>query len=83
VAHWAAARTGQLTVNSLAMTARRQVGMFRPLETIQEEEQTRIVHEVCAGCVGDPLWVGESQADCLACPEPCNHWLSAALERQV
>ncbi|MEY3283257.1 MAG: hypothetical protein RIR86_1270 [Acidobacteriota bacterium] len=83
VAHWAAARTGQLTVNSLAKTARRQVGMFRPLETIPEEEQARIVHEVCAGCVGDPLWAGESQADRLACPEPCNHWLSAALERQV
>ncbi len=85
VAEWAAARNGRLDVNSLPATARRQVGMFRPLATLSDEDQSSLVGQVCAHCVGEPLWhnAGASHKldhlGRLACPEPCNHWLSAAL----
>ena len=85
VAEWAAARNSTLHVNSLPVTARRQVGMFRPLETLSNEDRSSLVGQVCADCVGEPLWhkAGASpkpnKLGRLACPEPCNHWLSAAL----
>jgi len=83
VAAWAAAQTGTLHVQALRATARRQVGMYRALETMNAEDQARIVGRVCAGCVRQPLWFEPSQTDRLPCPEPCNHWLSAALEAKT
>lgn len=80
VASWAAARKGVLTISSLSSTARRQVGMFRPLENLTDEVQRGIVARVCGGCIALPLWAGARVADGPACPEPCNHWMSAALE---
>jgi sirohydrochlorin cobaltochelatase len=82
VAHWVAARSGRLRINSLADTAERQVGMFRPLANLPDEVQKEIMEQVCEGCVSDPLWARVKQPGRLACPEPCNHWLSAALESQ-
>ena len=83
VAQWAAARNGTLRLNPLAPTARRQVGMFRPLENLPLEVEARIIAKVCAGCVEEPLWAASHQPGRLACPEPCNHWLGVALESQV
>lgn len=90
VADWAATRNRSLRLNSLPATAQRQVGMFRPLGTLSADDQSLLVGQVCAKCVAIPLWhdatfaAGRDELDEsneLACPEPCNHWLSAALPR--
>lgn len=79
VADWAARREGTLRVNDLRATAGRQVGMLRPLAGLAPAAEAALVARTCGGCVCHPLWSDAAVAD-LPCPEPCNHWLSAALE---
>ncbi|MDX2161391.1 MAG: CbiX/SirB N-terminal domain-containing protein [bacterium] len=80
VGEWAAAARGALPVSSVAHTAARQTGMYRALDSLSTPEQAHIVGQVCAGCVRHPTWFDDRTGDSLPCPEPCNHWLSAALE---
>lgn len=84
VAAWAAMRTGTLCVHSLVGTAQRQVGMYRALDALSADAQAHIVGRLCAGCVRHPLWHDDAHPpEKLPCPEPCNHWLSAAMEEQA
>jgi len=83
VADWAAARAGALTVQPLAATAGRQTGMYRVLEALSRADQARVVGRVCTGCVRQPVWFDTTLDAVLPCPEPCNHWLSAALEENI
>lgn len=80
VADWAAQREATFKTNSLAQTAVRQRGMFRPLEHFSHAEQ--VVKQVCAGCIRQPTWHQPNLSpDIIPCAEPCNLWLSAALEQ--
>ncbi|MBC8098325.1 MAG: hypothetical protein H7Y11_02680 [Armatimonadetes bacterium] len=80
VAEWAAAQTGSLNINTLPATAARQTGMYRALESLPHDAQAAIFQQVCGRCVRHPLWFDTTPDAMLPCPEPCNHWLSAALE---
>lgn len=82
VADWAAAQVGALRVHTLAETAARQTGMYRVLGDLPEAAQTYTVERICKACVRQPLWFSQTVGDKLPCPEPCNHWLSAALEER-
>ncbi|MBK8033086.1 MAG: hypothetical protein IPK17_27095 [Chloroflexi bacterium] len=71
---------GQFRAHPLAETARRQLGMYRSLETLPRAAQSKLVERVCGRCILEPLWFDQPEIYELPCPEPCNHWLSAALE---
>jgi sirohydrochlorin cobaltochelatase len=81
VANWAVSQSGALPLCSLAQTTQRQTGMYRALESLTEAVQAEIVEQVCSGCVRHPLWFNHDKNGKLPCPEACNHWLSAALEK--
>jgi sirohydrochlorin cobaltochelatase len=82
VAHWAAAQSGTLRLSPLQATVARQTGMYRALADLPNEAQAETVKRVCTGCACHPLWFSVEKGDKLPCPEPCNHWLSAALEER-
>jgi sirohydrochlorin cobaltochelatase len=71
---------GQFRAHPLAETARRQLGMYRSLETLPRAAQSKLVARVCGRCILEPLWFEQPEIYELPCPEPCNHWLSAASE---
>lgn len=79
VADWAAHQTKKFVPQHFDAVIARQVGMFRALDSMNDEDRARTVGHVCGGCVRHATWFyGDSPADALPCPEPCNHWLSAA-----
>ncbi|MBZ0282170.1 MAG: hypothetical protein K8L97_15625 [Anaerolineae bacterium] len=81
VADWAAYQSGMLKVNPFEQVIQRQTGNYRQLANITNNQRSAVVQGVCAGCVRHPTWHhGESPGNYIPCPEPCNHWLSAALE---
>ncbi len=81
VADWAAHQSGVLKVNTFEQVIQRQTGNYRQLTNTTNSQRSAVVQEVCAGCVRHPTWHhGTSPKDSIPCPEPCNHWLSAALE---
>jgi hypothetical protein len=80
-ADWAAHRTGTFITNTFAYTIQRQVGDYRVLVSLDSAQQERVVKRLCGGCVRHPTWFcGGSPTNAIPCPEPCNQWLSAALE---
>ncbi len=89
VADWALARRSSFQPNSFERTIARQTGNYRRLAGWSTERQARIVGKVCSGCVLGHDWYDNARTppasmstenDKLPCPEPCNHWLSAALD---
>jgi len=81
VADWAAHQAGELQVNTFEQVIQRQTGNYRQLVNMTNNQRSVVVQRVCAGCVRHPTWHhGTSPKDSIPCPEPCNHWLSAALE---
>jgi sirohydrochlorin cobaltochelatase len=82
VVAWAAAEAaGTLRIAPLAETAARQTGIYRALGACTPEAEAAAIARVCARCVCAPRWArGSGQGAGLPCPEPCNVWLSAALE---
>lgn len=82
VADWAAHRKGYFASRTLVDTAVRQQGMFRQLEHFVHAEQ--VVERVCTGCIRHPTWHHRTAPpDAVPCSEPCNLWLSKALEFEV
>jgi sirohydrochlorin cobaltochelatase len=80
-ADWAASRRGTFGVNTLAATIGRQTGNYRRLAALDLAATVDIVAASCGSCVRHPTWhQGQSDRDMIPCPEPCNHWLSRALE---
>jgi sirohydrochlorin cobaltochelatase len=78
---WAAARNGTLSLNSLEATCARQTGAFRALASLSAAAQHAV--SACANCAAHPLWLNQHTAqawDGLPCAEPCNMWLSQALQ---
>jgi len=83
VADWAAQRRGEFQPNTFTATSARQTGDYRPLVCMDRAEQNAIVGQVCGRCVRHPTWFrGTTPENAIPCPEPCNHWLSAALKAQ-
>lgn len=81
VADWVAYQAGKLQVNTFGQVIQRQTGNYRQLATMSLAQRSTIVQKICGGCMRHPTWHdGESPKDAMPCPEPCNHWLSAALE---
>jgi sirohydrochlorin cobaltochelatase len=82
VADWAAHQGGTFTAGSLDTTAARQQGMYRELAALTDDQRLSVVKRVCANCVRQPTWFdGSVAADGLPCAEPCNLWMSEALEK--
>lgn len=80
VADWAAQQAGTFQPNTFANTIARQTGNYRPLAALTHSQQEQVVGQVCAGCLRHPTWFhGVSPTGVIPCPEPCNHWLSAAV----
>ncbi len=64
-----------------AETLARQIGQYRQLETLTENQKQAVVEHVCGKCVLHPLWFQpQSAAPKMPCHEPCNFWLSAAMK---
>jgi hypothetical protein len=85
VGDWAAAQRGQLAASSLERLTLRQTGIFRELGRLDRAAQRRMVADVCGHCVRQPVWFEDRarrQAGKIPCAEPCNLWLSEALERR-
>jgi sirohydrochlorin cobaltochelatase len=84
VAEWALAQSGDYPALDYTTALSRQTGMFKPLLTLSADRQAVYVESVCVGCVRSPVgWGGRDTPALLPCPEPCNHWLSAALDDQT
>lgn len=66
---------------SLDALLNRQTGRYRDLLSLRESAYKQVMEEVCGSCVRQPVWAtNDLTADQLACPEPCDFWLSAALK---
>lgn len=82
VAHWARAQAGALTSNSFAQTISRQVGQFRALVDLPEIKQIELTKTICGKCSRHPVWhdgiIPNNKQ--VPCGEPCNLWLSTALQ---
>jgi hypothetical protein len=81
VADWSAARRGKLKINDLDTVAARQTGMFREANYLSDSPRRDLVVEMCGNCVLHPTWSDDTIAANLSCAEPCNVWLSAAVQR--
>ncbi|HVO41244.1 MAG TPA: CbiX/SirB N-terminal domain-containing protein [Aggregatilineales bacterium] len=79
VAAWALARRGAFSATSLEAVVARQTGQFRQLTRLDAGAREELVADVCGACVCAPAWYSGTAGD-LPCGEPCNFWLSAALE---
>jgi sirohydrochlorin cobaltochelatase len=68
-------------VNSLEKVLDRQTGQYRQLSALTTEQQSAVVEQVCGKCVRRPLWTTpvHEMTNLLVCPEPCNYWLTAAV----
>ena len=81
IADWVAHQNGELVFNSLEATAARQTGMYRRLDELSQEKRSALVEGICGSCVRHPTWFfGQTPLNTLPCPEPCNFWMSHALE---
>jgi len=61
----------------------RQTGRYQKLSQLDRDGQKAVVNQVCGKCVRQPDWYsyyGVAKGNFLACPEPCDYWLSAALK---
>ncbi|MBC8171454.1 MAG: hypothetical protein H7X77_07265 [Anaerolineae bacterium] len=79
IADWAAVQQSTFEAGSLAAVVQRQTGNYRKLESLTQYQQEALVGRVCAGCIRHPTWHDGVTGD-IPCPEPCNQWLSIALE---
>jgi sirohydrochlorin cobaltochelatase len=68
-------------INSLEKILARQTGNYRKLTALTQRQQSALVEQVCGKCVRRPLWTNPVHEldNLLVCPEPCNYWLTAAL----
>jgi sirohydrochlorin cobaltochelatase len=68
--------------NTLVEVVARQTGQYRKLADFSRDQERKIVERMCGNCIQTPRWFsfhGQERKN-LHCPEPCNYWLSAALE---
>ncbi len=81
VADWAAQQAGTFRANSFEATIKRQQGNFRQLAEMNPHKSDAVTGKLCTQCARHPSWCSESiPRNSIPCVEPCNHWLSSALE---
>jgi sirohydrochlorin cobaltochelatase len=81
IAAWAANKQGNLHPVSLEETVKRQTGMYRLLRNLDESQKFDMYANVCSSCARIPTWTSHTLNEHdIPCIEPCNWWLSAALE---
>ncbi|MBI1279229.1 MAG: hypothetical protein GC179_13970 [Anaerolineaceae bacterium] len=79
----AALANGIAKPGSLKEVLARQTGRYQKISQLDKHAQQAVVDQVCGQCVRRPEWLryyGVASPHLLACPEPCDYWLSAALE---
>lgn len=79
IADWANYQNNRLSIQNLVEITQRQTGNYRQLAGMSLTKQEKIVDEVCGSCVLQPQWFTKKN-DAIPCPEPCNFWMSRALE---
>ncbi|MEO8608790.1 MAG: CbiX/SirB N-terminal domain-containing protein [Chloroflexota bacterium] len=75
----------QFSVSSLKSSIDRQTGQYRDLEQLSQAQSRTVTNRVCGNCIRYPNWyykhsVTGSKPSKLLCPEPCNFWLSSAMQ---
>ncbi len=68
---------------SLKVLLARQTGRYQKISQLDGDGQRAVVNQVCGKCVRQPDWFsyyGVANPNFLACSEPCDYWLSAALK---
>jgi sirohydrochlorin cobaltochelatase len=82
VAHWARAQAGTFSANTFVRTVSRQVGQFRALAALSEAKQSDLITTICMNCARHPTWHDGMipKNEHIPCGEPCNVWLSTALQ---
>ncbi len=79
----AALANGFTKPGSLKKLVARQTGRYQKLSQLNRDAQQAVVNQVCSKCIRQPEWFryyGVANPHFLSCPEPCDYWLSAALE---
>lgn len=76
VAQWA---RQDAPVKPFASAIDRQQGNYRQLTDLSAEAIQTVVNKVCGQCVKSPAWHDPAQGG-IRCGDPCNVWLSAAME---
>ncbi len=75
-------RAGTLPIQRLEQVVARQTGIYKQVQQLTAQDLPRIVGALCGLCVRQPTWFsGASAADRLPCPEPCQCWMSFALQQ--
>ncbi len=71
-----------LPIQTMEQVAARQTGIYRLVSKLPSERLPDIVAAHCGSCVRHPTWFDRSAADNkLPCPEPCQCWMSFALQQ--
>jgi hypothetical protein len=69
--------------SSLKTLLARQTGRYQEIGQLDQGVQQAVANQVCGKCVRRPEWLyyyGVAKPHFLACPEPCDMWLSTALK---
>lgn len=77
IAAWAAGE--EFTPNDFVRVIERQTGQFRALAGMSFSRREDLVDRVCGSCILQPTWHIRTRSG-IPCAEPCNLWLSEALE---
>ena len=70
-------------VQSVAQVAKRQLGKYRAVGELTEEQITAVVERVCQACLLHPSWHSPAANAALSCPEPCIWWLEEGAKIEV
>lgn len=82
VADLMALKAGVFEARSLGQVVARQTGQYQRLGALSAEVVDETVKRVCSGCIRNASWhSGVTVEGSLPCIEPCNYWMSAAMEQ--
>jgi sirohydrochlorin cobaltochelatase len=75
-------QSDMLPIQTMAQVAERQTGIYRLVAKLPSSQLPNIVAAHCGGCVRHATWFDGSAVDGkLPCPEPCQCWMSFALQQ--
>jgi sirohydrochlorin cobaltochelatase len=69
--------------SSLKKLLARQTGRYQKISPLDQAAQQAVANQICGKCIRRPEWLyyyGVANPYFLACPEPCDMWLSTALK---
>ncbi len=68
-----------LDTGSLPQLIQRQTGRYQELSALDSSQRAQVVQQLCGNCIRHPCW-SDGEYHHLNCPEPCDFWLSTALQ---